>query len=104
MRISFRISDWKNSTITHTLWYVCIYIITHVIYHSTVTTQLPGSNGYTGGKVVFIDTEVYLVYCLFTAWKKLLLLLFFAEYIVSYSSYLLYFGFVYLTVPVDLIG
>ena len=25
---------------------------------SVVTTQLPGQNGYTGGKVVFIDTEV----------------------------------------------
>ena len=26
----------------------------------TVTTQLPGRNGYSGGKVVFIDTEVWL--------------------------------------------
>ena len=24
----------------------------------TVTTQLPGANGYSGGKVVFVDTEV----------------------------------------------
>lgn len=24
---------------------------------ATVTTQLPGANGYTGGKVVFVDTE-----------------------------------------------
>ena len=23
-----------------------------------VTAQLPGSNGYSGGKVIFIDTEV----------------------------------------------
>ena len=23
-----------------------------------VTAQLPGANGYTGGKVIFIDTEV----------------------------------------------
>ena len=25
---------------------------------SIVTAQLPGNNGYSGGKVVFIDTEV----------------------------------------------
>ena len=25
---------------------------------SSVTTQLPGKNGYSGGKVVFVDTEV----------------------------------------------
>ena len=55
----FRISDWKDSTITHSLWYIhyCCTVLHHVIT-LTVTTQLPGSNGYTGGKVVFVDTEV----------------------------------------------
>ena len=28
-------------------------------YNSSVTAQLPGANGYTGGKVIFIDTEVH---------------------------------------------
>ena len=27
-----------------------------------VTAQLPGANGYTGGKVIFIDTEVPIMY------------------------------------------
>ncbi len=27
-------------------------------FNSVVTTQIPGNNGYCGGKVVFIDTEV----------------------------------------------
>ena len=27
------------------------------IFLITVTAQLPGANGYTGGKVVFVDTE-----------------------------------------------
>jgi len=27
-----------------------------------VTAQLPGANGYTGGKVIFIDTEVPIVH------------------------------------------
>jgi hypothetical protein len=36
-------------TVALTLFlYVCIF---------SVTSQLPGANGYTGGKVVLIDTE-----------------------------------------------
>ena len=27
------------------------------LFYFVVTAQLPGANGYTGGKVVFIDTE-----------------------------------------------
>jgi len=29
-----------------------------VTFYPPVTAQLPGANGYTGGKVIFIDTEV----------------------------------------------
>lgn len=33
-------------------------------YHvSAVTTQLPGERGYTGGKVIYIDTENTLYPC-----------------------------------------
>lgn len=57
---SCRVSNWKNSIVTHTLWYVVLpssdLICTSLAL--TVTTQLPGANGYTGGKVVFVDTEV----------------------------------------------
>ena len=44
----------------------------------TVTTQLPGANGYSGGKVVFVDTEVRGSECLV---RKLLFS--FTEHIVS---------------------
>ena len=32
-----------------------------VTFYSPVTAQLPGANGYTGGKVIFIDTEVPII-------------------------------------------
>ena len=44
----------------------------------TVTTQLPGANGYSGGKVVFVDTEVRDSECLVHK-----LLFSFTEHIVS---------------------
>ena len=40
---------------------VCVCVCCDVFEHfagCTVTSQLPGRNGYTGGKVVFLDTEV----------------------------------------------
>jgi len=33
-----------------------------VTYFLPVTAQLPGANGYTGGKVIFIDTEVPIIH------------------------------------------
>jgi len=30
---------------------------TQLSHTMCVTTQMPGANGYTGGKVIFIDTE-----------------------------------------------
>ena len=32
-----------------------------VTFYPPVTAQLPGANGYTGGKVIFIDTEVPII-------------------------------------------
>ena len=46
-----------NSAITYTMWYGVVSASTH-LFVLLVTTQLPGTNGYTGGKVVFVDTEV----------------------------------------------
>ena len=42
------------------LWSVAIYLSIVIVVSSlsSVTTQLPGKNGYSGGKVVFVDTEV----------------------------------------------
>lgn len=58
--LACRISNWENSTVSHTLWYVHVVLslFTCSLVLLTVTTQLPGANGYTGGKVVFVDTEV----------------------------------------------
>ena len=49
------------------MWLVIVYIIKStytldimvhtIMYTCIVTAQLPGKNGYSGGKVVFIDTE-----------------------------------------------
>ena len=52
-----RISYGENSAITYTMWYGVVSASTH-LFVLLVTTQLPGANGYTGGKVVFVDTEV----------------------------------------------
>ena len=55
----YRISYRKDSTISHSLWYVIIFDKSYMTSTLViVTTQLPGNNGYCGGKVVFIDTEV----------------------------------------------
>ena len=52
-------SQWTND-ICEELCSVAIYLAIGVIVSSlsSVTTQLPGKNGYSGGKVVFVDTEV----------------------------------------------
>jgi len=42
---------WGNSLLLQ------VWIIIKKKFIASVTTQLPGANGYTGGKVVFIDTE-----------------------------------------------
>ena len=52
-------SEWTND-MREELWCVAIYLATVIIVSSlsSVMTQLPGKNGYSGGKVVFVDTEV----------------------------------------------
>jgi len=52
-------SQWTND-ICEELCSVAIYLAIGVIvsFLSSVTTQLPGKDGYSGGKVVFVDTEV----------------------------------------------
>ena len=52
-----------------------------------VTTQLPGSNGYCGGKVVFIDTEVcfFANFCIFPSLQLIYANEQTKEHFVSYS-------------------
>lgn len=46
--------------------------ITPKITFFSVTAQLPGANGYSGGKVIFIDTEVIILVKLSTSPHKLI--------------------------------
>ena len=58
--VLFRVPNRQNSVVPHSMWLailVCNFQFGYY-YDIVVTTQLPGSNGYCGGKVVFIDTEV----------------------------------------------
>lgn len=55
-----------SHTLCGNIGYLCGFIPNSftTLDTATVTTQLPGSNGYCGGKVVFIDTEVCYIYVL----------------------------------------
>ena len=52
--------SFKKHSLTElfSLWIKMNLILLNVI--PLVSAQLPGANGYTGGKVIFIDTEVLL--------------------------------------------
>lgn len=66
LRATFFFSSVFFSSSNHNIVTSCrastsLFLSSNAIFHVSflsVTTQLPGSNGYGGGKVVFIDTEV----------------------------------------------
>ena len=65
-----RVQNRKDTAVAYIMWSVTFgCALSTVCTASAVTTQLPGNNGYCGGKVVFIDTEVryifHFCYCYF---------------------------------------
>lgn len=57
----FKAEKPVSCTITskpHYIWYPVTKSLFKCLFFRSVTAQLPGPNGYGGGKVIFIDTEV----------------------------------------------
>lgn len=58
-----RVPHRKNPAVSHALWWVkqfqasFLHMTWTFLFLREVTAQLPGENGYSGGKVIFIDTE-----------------------------------------------